>query len=261
MITSALFHGSVMHQRFFPKRHRFVYKLTSWMINIDELDELDSQLTGFGHNRAALFSFHDKDYGPGDGTRPRDFIDQALLQHGLETAHRVELLCQVRALGYLFNPLAVWFCYNQAGELYATLYEVRNTFKQRHHYLVASTEDSLRKWHIADKCFYVSPFMPMDCQYEFRFKVPSNRLALKIRQTHQGSPIMNAVWTGKKERLSQKSLLKQVIRNPISSVKIISAIHWEALRLWIKGLKLVPRPTPPSKPVTEGKDRLQQVAE
>lgn len=261
MITSALFHGSVMHQRFFPKQHRFVYKLTSWMINIDELEMLNEQLTGFGYNRPGLFSFYDKDYGPGDGTKPRHFIDQTLQMHGLDPASKVELLCQVRALGYLFNPLVVWFCYDEEGELYATLYEVRNTFKQRHHYLVSAQQSSSRQWHSADKCFYVSPFMPMDCQYEFRFKVPSERLALKIKQTTQGKPIMNAVWTGKKELLTQKSLVKQVIRNPISSVKIITAIHWEALRLWMKGLKLVTRPTPPTQPVTKGKDRLQQVAE
>ena len=255
MITSALYHGDVMHHRYFPKNHRFVYRLTSWMIDIDELPKLHQQLHGFGYNRPSLFSFYDRDYGFADGRSSRDFINDLMLQHNLPIPHKVTLLCQVRAFGYLFNPLVVWFCYNKQGNLIATLYEVRNTFKQRHHYLVPVTSSGNKhQSHLAEKCFYVSPFMPMDCTYRFRFKAPDEQLHLAILQHHNQQRIMTATWRGVRERLTQKTLLMQVIRNPVSTVKIIVAIHWEALRLWAKGLSLITRPPPPKESTTQGYD-------
>lgn len=257
MITSALYHGDVMHHRFAPKTHRFVYTLTSWLINIDELALLDKQLWGFGYNRAALFSFHDKDYGWADGQPVRRFIDQLLADHQQPRAARVMLLCQVRGLGCLFNPLAVWFCYDPDDQLMAVVYEVRNTFGQRHHYLVPVSEQGALHRHIADKRFYVSPFMPMACEYAFRFQEPGDRLMFCINQRHDNTRMMSAVWRGQKQPLQPFSLCKQLFRSPVSSLKIITAIHWEAFRLWRKGLRLIPRPSLPATPTTLGREVIQ----
>jgi DUF1365 family protein len=275
MINSALYHGEVMHQRFAPRQHRFTYQLTSWLIDIDELPQLDQNLKGFGWNKRALFSFIDTDYGFGDGIPARVFIDTMLKDFNLPRAHRVELLCQVRCLGFVFNPLAVWFCYDEQERLTATLYEVRNTFKQRHHYFVPETvtprtaeeaSETTRQTHNqtghqtipvyhhhrSEKNFYVSPFMPMDCQYEFRFQRPDAHLNLTIQQTSQGKPLMVAAWRGERQTLSQTALNSLAVRHPLSTLKIIFAIHWEALRLWIKGMRLITRPAPPTHLVTRG---------
>jgi DUF1365 family protein len=257
---SALYHGEVMHHRRFPKDHRFVYRLTTWLIDIDELPVLDQSLTGFGVNRSAVFAFHDRDYGFGDGRPARVFIDTLMADHGLPRPETVELLCQVRAYGHAFNPLSVWFCYDAHKALTAVVYEVRNTFKQRHHYLVPVTEptSSNRKiHHSASKAFYVSPFMPMDCEYGFHFKPPEQALDFIIQQSHQEKTILTARWQGERQALTQINLIKQAIQFPLNTVKVLSAIHYEALRLWLKGLRLVKRPSPPEYPVSRGQDNTR----
>jgi DUF1365 family protein len=254
---SRLYHGDVMHHRRFPKAHRFNYRLTTWLIDIDELPTLDQHLTGFGYNRSAVFAFHDKDYGFRDGRSARDFIDSLLHQHGLARPDRVELLCQVRAYGHAFNPLSVWYCFDDQSDLMAVLYEVSNTFKQRHHYLVpVDKETSHRKkiHHNASKSFYVSPFMPMECEYDFYFEPPKDTLDFIIQQSHQDKTILTARWQGECRPLNASTLVKQAIQYPLNSVKVLSAIHFEALRLWIKGLRLVKRPEPPRIPVSTGHD-------
>jgi uncharacterized protein len=260
---SALFHGEVMHQRLRPRLHKFCYQLSSWLIDIDELPEL-ARLRGFAWNRPSLFSFYDSDYGYADGRSPRQFIDELLMQQGLARPARVELLCQVRCLGIVFNPLAVWFCYDAQGQLMASLYEVRNTFKQRHHYLVPINSaapptqgvgEQARFRQQADKVFYVSPFMPMACQYQFSFKAPSEQLDIGIAQQHEGTTIMHAHWRGRRQPLDQRALNWQGIRHPLNTLWILLAIHWQAIRLWLKRVPLVARPEPPTQAVSRGQMR------
>ncbi len=254
MIRSALFHGDVMHHRFTPKDHRFTYRLSNWLIDIDELATLDKELTGFRWNRPALFSFYDKDYGFADGRSPREFIDGVFESFDLAPPHRVELLCQVRCFGQVFNPLVVWYCYSHENQLIAVLYEVRNTFKQRHHYFVPfETKDTQALYqHRSDKCFFVSPFMPMACTYQFSLKRPEHNFYLAIQQASEGKLMMSAVWQGVRETLSQAALYKQGLTHPFNTLKIILAIHWEALKLWTKGMRLLKRPALPNKKITLG---------
>jgi DUF1365 family protein len=240
-----------MHQRFAPRTHRFTYRLSTWLLDIDELDELDQQLPGFGRNRRAPVSFCDRDYGRGDGTPARAFIEGLLAGQQRPHPARVELLCQVRLCGYVFNPLSVWFCYDPSGRLHTTVYEVRNTFGERHHYLVAHPPAEVqapatRYQHQADKCFYVSPFMPMACTYRFELQRPLQHLYLAIHQSQDGAPLLDAVWHGRQQALTAASLRRVLIRLPLNSVKVIAAIHWEALRLWLRGLRLVPRQPAPA---------------
>jgi DUF1365 family protein len=253
-MNSALYPGDILHHRLWPRRHRFIYRLTSWLIDIDELSLLDRQFPLFSWNRPAPLAFMDRDYGFGDGRPPRAFIDSMLLQYQLEPAYRVELLCQIRFLGYVFNPLVVWFCYNRQGQLMATLYEVHNTFRQRHHYLVVTDQLSTNPHHQhrVDKCFYVSPFTPVAGHYCFRFKYPQHSLHLTIRHKIGNQPMLNAVWRGQRRPLTHRSMAMQLLLRPLATIKIVCAIHWEAWRLWLKGLRLKSRPEPPSQLVSQG---------
>ncbi len=249
---SALYPGDILHHRWWPRRHRFTYKLTSWLIDIDELPLLERQFPLFRWNRFAPLCFMDRDYGFGDGRSPRAFIDSLLLKYKLGSAHRVELLCQIRCFGYVFNPLVVWFCYNRQEQLIATLYEVHNTFNQRHHYLVVAEQLSINLQHRADKCFYVSPFTPVTGQYYFRFKCPQQSLHLAIRHKIDNQPILNAVWRGHRKPLTRRSMTTQLLLHPLATFKIICAIHWEAWRLWLKGLRLINRPPSTAQAVSQG---------
>lgn len=252
-MSSALYQGDLMHLRHRPRRHQFRYRLTSWLIDIDQLAELD-QLTLFGWNRAAPFSFHDKDYGNGDGQTPRAFINQLLQQQNLPRAERVELLCQVRSLGHVFNPLSVWFCYDDQQQLFATLYEVRNTFGKRHHYLVAETQPGRgARQHLCDKAFHVSPFIGMECQYRFHLRPPGQRLCLRIHQTELGSPMLDACWRGVRQPLNNQTLWQQLLRYPFNSLKVLASIHWQALQLWWKGAPFRHGPDTASVSLTTGR--------
>ncbi|MCW9053779.1 MAG: DUF1365 domain-containing protein [Motiliproteus sp.] len=255
--SSALFAGTVMHHRFRPKRHRFVYRVFSICLDLDELPQLDS-LRFFSINRFNLFSFREKDHGQGgksDTRSLRQQITELLDSRGYSRAtHRIRLLCYPRILGYAFNPLSVYFCYDHDEQLQVILYEVSNTFGQRHNYLLEAGKDTQRcVRHACDKHLYVSPFMPMDTRYHFRITPPQHRVAVCIRQTQRelqddassgfnsGDALLHATFTGQYTQLSDRSLVKMFFSYPLMTLKVVGAIHWEALKLWRKGLSLQPR--------------------
>lgn len=244
-LKSAVYQGHVMHHRFTPRRHRFIYRVFSACLDLDELPQLD-QLKLFAVNRWGLFSFHEKDHGTGQGLL-RDEITQLLTDRGYASATAsIRLLCYPRILGYTFNPLSVYFCYNQHDEPEVILYEVSNTFGQRHSYLLpASIQDDPVIRHQCDKLMYVSPFMPMDTAYGFRIRPPAEQVSVCIRQSDRSTEqaVLHATFSGKKQSLSDRQLIKLFITHPLMTLKVMAAIHWEALRLWQKGLRLQPRNT------------------
>ena len=148
-LRSSLYEGIVMHHRFMPQKHRFIYRVFSLCLNLDELESLDQQRRLFSLNRFNLFSFHEKDHGRGTG-KLRNQITEILVERGYDsaTAH-IRLLCYPRILGYTFNPLSVYFCYNSNAELEVILYEVSNTFGQRHTYLLTAEQDNAEDANIA----------------------------------------------------------------------------------------------------------------
>jgi len=247
-LNSAVFAGVVMHHRFIPKRHRFIYRVFSFCLDLDELPQLNKRFRFFAINRFNLFSFHEKDHGRGDG-QLRQEITELLTSRGYATATaRIELLCYPRILGYTFNPLSVYFCYNQDNGLELILYEVSNTFGQRHSYLLVNDKPEQKiVRHNCHKLMYVSPFMPMDTAYSFRIRPPRENVSVCIHQSSQDdgdvTPILNATFTGRRQTLSDNNLLRLFISHPLMTFKVMGAIHWEALRLWLKGFKLVPRNT------------------
>lgn len=236
--SSALFLGNVVHQRHKPRRHALRYRVFSLLVDLDELPELDKRLRLFGHNRAAVFSVHDQDHGAGKPGGLKSWAEGLLAEAGLKSADmRVEMLCYPRIFGYVFNPLTVYFCRTADGELKAVLYEVCNTFKERHTYVIpaiTSEDGSLR--HECDKEMYVSPFLPMECRYRFRIRPPASNVLVAINEHDRDGPVLYAAFEGKRAPLSDRSLAMSLIRYPLMTLKVMGAIHFEALRLWLKGI-------------------------
>lgn len=244
---SAFYVGEVMHHRMRPVRHRFIYRVSAMLIDLDELPAL-GRLRGFSCDTFNLFSFHQKDHGDGSDTPLKTQIHQLLHQHGVDLQQGpIRLLCYPRVLGYVFNPLSVFYCYDPKGELGAILYEVSNTFAQRRGYLIPVTPAHQRtpiRQH-CNKDFYVSPFMPMETRYQFRMQPPEERVAVLIRQCDDEGVVLNATFTGRRVALSNRTLITTWLRHPLMTLKVIAGIHWEALQLWRKGLPLQPRPPQP----------------
>lgn len=252
MISSCIYAGQVMHHRFKPARHRFIYQVFSMLLDLEELDTLNKRLKLFSLNRFNLFSFHERDHGDGSSRPLVNQIRDALRSQGLNLGQgKVKLLCYPRLLGYVFNPLSVFYCYDEQGQLGAILYEVSNTFNQKHRYLIPvnQPDDSIIR-QSCPKAFYVSPFIGMEARYHFRMQPPDKQVAVCIRETDKEGALLHASFTGKQRPLSDSSLLKTFARYPLMTLKVIAGIHWEALHIWRKKIPLQPRPAPPASSIT-----------
>jgi len=229
-LNSAIYVGHVVHQRHRPKKHHLRYRVFSLLIDLDELPVLND-LKWFGHNRGALFSFRDADHG--DGLPLRDWVNRQLASEGLGRAGRIRLLCYPRILGYVFNPLTVWFCDDAAGQPLATIYEVHNTFRERHSYVLPVGAEQA-----ADKAFYVSPFIDMDCRYEFRPTPPGDKVRIAIHETQDDQPLLYAAFTGDRHEMTNAMLMRLFVTHPLMTLKVTASIHFEALRLIAKGIRI-----------------------
>jgi DUF1365 family protein len=243
--AAALYVGDVMHARLKPVGHRFNYRVMSLLIDLDRLTEADRQSPLFGVNRAALYSFHEADHGKRDGSSLRGHVQRCAAERGIDlTGGRVLLLCYPRLLGYAFNPLSVYFCYRAGGELALLIYEVRNTFGEIHPYVLPVAPGEISAAGVRqrqDKLFYVSPFVEMAMRYHFRILPPGKRVQLRILETDRSGPLLAATFNGSHRALNTKELSRAFCALPLVTIKIMAAIHWEALRLWLKGVRLVPR--------------------
>ena len=244
--AATLYFGDVMHARLKPIGHRFSYRVMSLLIDLDRLGEAGRQSPLFGVNRAALYSFHETDHGDRDGSSLRAYAQRCAAAHGIDlTGGRVQLLCYPRLLGYTFNPLSAYFCYSANGELALIIYEVRNTFGDIHAYVLPVQPGEISQAGVRqqqDKLFYVSPFIEMPMRYHFRVSPPGERVKLRILETDSAGPLLSAAFSGRRRGLTTAALLRSLFALPLVTLKIVAAIHWEALRLWLKGARLVPRP-------------------
>lgn len=243
---AALYFGDVMHARMKPKPHRFTYRVASLSIDLDRLTEADRLTPLFGVNRRALYAFHEGDHGPRDGSSLAAYARETARHHGLDLrGGRITLLCYPRLFGHVFNPLSVYFCHDRAGALALLIYEVRNTFGETHSYVLPvraheRTAAGIRQSQ--DKQFYVSPFIDMAMRYHFRISPPEQTVRLRILETDADGPLLAATFHGRRAPLSTLSLLRLFAALPLMTLKIVGGIHFEAARLWLKGVRLVPRP-------------------
>jgi DUF1365 family protein len=243
-VTSALYAGLVTHRRRRPRRHSLRYRVLQGLFDLDELPGLERRLRLFGHNRAAPFSFHDRDHGDGSGDL-RGWVGRQLEAAGLSGPWGgVQVLCMPRVLGYVFNPLSVYFCRDRTGALAAIVYEVNNTFGERHAYVLpAQAGEAVVRQH-CQKAFYVSPFMPMELCYDFRITPPGAGVVVAVSAGDAEGPVLDACFAGQRRPFTDAALLAALATYPAMTLKVIVAIHWEALKLWVGGLRLIPRRRP-----------------
>jgi len=237
--SSLLYEGKVMHQRFFPMRYRFDYSMLSFKINIDHATALAESLRFFSLNRFNLFSLRQADFGARNTDQSwREWADELLKHYGISApAHKIELVCFPRFLGMGFNPLAMWYAYNEQDQLIAIMGETSNTYGQWHHYVLtnqgAPLPDTVKAR--AKKVFHVTPFLGMDCHYQFRFSKPNEHYRLHIAQTENLEKVLLATQNGNGAVFNDKTLLKAALKHPFSSIKALVLIHWWAIKIWKKG--------------------------
>ena len=251
--ASGLYAGTVMHRRLRPRPHRLRYRVFFLLLDLDELPALCGRLRLLSRRRFNLFSFHERDHADGSGTPLRAWVESHLAHAGIDLAGGpIRLLAMPRVLGYGFNPISVYFCHHRDGALVAILHEVHNTFGERHTYLipVASREKGADIVQSCAKAFHVSPFLAMDMRYDFRIHAPDERLSLAIRGGDAEGPVLVAAFVAKRQALTDAALLRAFLGTPLLTLKVIGGIHWEALRLWWKGIHPRGRPPPPEHPVS-----------
>ena len=259
-LRSSLYECTVLHHRFSPKEHRFVYRIFLFAFDLDELPELHRRLPLFSHNRSNLFSFRDRDFFPtaeplynptgqasGPAAPPRAFgpaslkdrITAFLATRDIDlTGGRVVLVTLPRVLGYLFNPVSFYFCYDAAGTCVASLAEVTNTFKEMKPYFlgpetrVAGTSFTLR----TPKHFYVSPFSDVDTAFDFTLRTPHERLSIQIDDYIGADRTLTSTLAGPRRELTGGRLAWFSLKYPAITLRIIALIHWHAALLWFHRL-------------------------
>lgn len=246
-----LYQGHVMHMRLSPFAHKFRYRVFSMLLDVDRIADTLKPLRLMNLDRFGLVSFSHKDHGFRDGSDLRPWVEHQLATKGIEAPHRIWLLSFPRILGYAFNPLAVYFCEDQNGQMTGIVYQVKNTFGDQHPYVIETVQDPDGAYrHDQEKGFFVSPFIQMDQTYRFTLRRPDARLSVRIRQHDADGPYLIATQSGVRRPLTDASLLRLWASHPLMTIKVIAAIHWHALRLWLKGAKFNPYRGPYPDPET-----------
>ena len=238
--SSCIYNGHVVHKRFKPKKHFFKYKVFSLLIDLSEIHQLEKELSFFSYNKFNILSFYDVDHGLRDGSSLVEWVKKNLIKNNISTEKiSIKILCYPRIWGYVFNPLSIFFIYDKDFNLISILYEVKNTFDEQHTYVFKLKKSDKLIEHNCKKKFHVSPFIEMDCTYFFKITKPGKKILVYIDQYDNEDKLLVASQEGTKVSLNNKNLIKNYFLHPLMSFKIILAIHFEAFRLWIKGVKFV----------------------
>ncbi len=247
--ASALYVGGVRHRRHRPRRHAFRNRTYHALIDVDELPRLSRELRGFGYNRPALFGFRDTDHlGPLDVP-----VRQKLAVWFAGKGRRlpdgpVRVLANLRVAGHVFDPVSWWFCHDRDGRLQAIVAEVHNTFGDAHCYLL-DLETTGRPGVVraaADKRLHVSPFLPVEgLRYRFTVAWRDDRLTVHVDVDDDRGRIFDATQSGRRVPLSAATLARVAVTHPLLPLHTVAMIHWQALRLWAKGMPFLRRPAPP----------------
>ena len=230
-MNSALYVGHVQHRRLRPRAHHLRYRFFWMLLDLNEAAAVSRRCRLFSLDRFNLFSFHQGDHlAPGGDLHGQ--VASLLARAGIAGGGTVRVMCMPRVLGHVFNPITVFFCDDGAGQLAAIIYEVNNTFGERHCYLFEATAARLIS-HSCDKEFYVSPFMAMDLRYDFELTMPAAHHSLKIGGHDREGLLIATSFAGTRRELSDLSLLVRFLTHPLLTLKVVVGIHFEALLLWI----------------------------
>lgn len=239
---SGFYTGTVIHRRVSPIKHYLKYSVFSCFLDLDDLQSCQSKLRLFSINKFNLFSFFHVDHCSNDRSLSDFLRHQICERYPSEDIYKIFILCFPRVLGYVFNPLSVYFCYNHNHVLRVIIYEVSNTFGDKHNYYFETMDQSQKYYsHNCHKEFYVSPFLEMEIDYRFKIIPPSNNYKISIHAFHGSELRLVAFQTMKRIPFTDRALLKEFLLIPFMSFKVIIGIHLEAIILWLKGLTIFPR--------------------
>jgi uncharacterized protein len=247
-LDSGIYCGNVVHKRVRPKPHALDYRVFSFLLDLDEIAPLAKRLRLFSYNTWNVFSFYDRDHGAGDRKSIIEIARVALDEAGLPSeGRRIFLLSYPRIFGYVFNPLSVFFVYAPAGDLETLIYEVNNTFGERTSYVVSAGARQADGVYVQScgKDMYVSPFAAGHGRYGFVVKDPDDEVIVGVNFSDGDGPLIKTHFRGQRSELSDASLLKLLVQYPLFTLKVIVAIHYEAAKLWLKGVPLTERHVSP----------------
>ena len=231
-----------MHNRLEPKKNRFHYSVFMFYLDLDEIDGIAKKLWLLSRNRFNAFNFREKDHlqlpreAPDTSKTVKEQITGYLRSEGIEIGNgKIMLLTNLCTLGYQFNPVSFYYCFDEAGKPVCSVVEVCNTFGEMKLYLLSGKQLSGNRFHLnTTKYFYVSPFIDMDTVFDFCLDVPGEKLNIRIDDHKEGRRFFISTLTGKKKPLNDARLLWYTLRFPLITVKIITLIHWQAIILWLK---------------------------
>jgi uncharacterized protein len=250
-LQNGLYISKVYHKRHQPFEHDFTYNVFTLFCRLSDLKALSRNLKFFSYNRWNILSFYERDHGARDGTQLSQTVFEECKSRGFEIdQNNIWFLGFPRLWGYVFNPISILFCFDLKNNLNVIIYQVKNTFGHQLSYICPVTPDQKREdGFYAQECmkeFYVSPFIDMACDYKFHVRVPSQTLDFAIHQFQENGKILTATWNGNYCSLNDVNILKAVLTHPLMTLKVMIAIHWEALKLWIKGAPFHKVPPPPA---------------
>jgi len=246
-----IYAGVLRHVRHVKPRRAFAYRLWMLDIDLDAIDDFAAASRVFCHNRFGLIALHDRDHGPRDGSALRPWVEAALDDAGLSAfAARIRLITIPRILGYAFNPISFYVCYDREGRLGAVLHQVKNTFGDQIGYLIPAPAGSPIRQRAA-KRMHVSPLFDMQGGYEFTLTPPGRRFAIRIVHGDP-APRLTASMALIRRPATDAALLREVLRMPLLPLKIIAAIHWQALLTLLRGATFHREPKDGHPPIVRG---------
>lgn len=248
--THAIYDGTVVHKRLRPTPHALRYRVFSLLLDVDQIAKSDSELRLFSYNRFNLFSVYDRDHGDGGSIASHIHAVARRSGHG-DNVRRILMLCYPRVLGYVFNPVTVYFGLDDQARVRLLVYEVNNTFGERKTYVLPAEPDNADVINQScEKRFYVSPFNSNEGRYRFHVAGPGDALTVGVALSTNDGPLLKAHFRGDRKPFGDRPLLRSLARTGWLTAKVMAGIHFEALKLWLKGNRIVRRPPPPEEPIT-----------
>ncbi len=242
-MNSSLYICKVMHNRLSPKKHSFWYNVYMFYLDLDEIAQLSGKLKWFSFNKFNLFNFRNKDHlqlpkdNPDAIKSVREQLTEYLMAHNIVLGlGRVMLLTNLSVLGYNFNPVSFYFCFDEAGQPLCAVVEISNTFHEMKMFFIGKDEldkDAFRQR--ADKYFYVSPFIDLDTSFDFNLHIPAEKLDIRIDDyDKEGNRFFLSTLIGESKTLNDRNLLRYFFLIPLIPLRVMWLIHWQAFLLWRK---------------------------